>query len=919
MDKVAYIDNVPYQITRGETILEFVRRNRGRELIPTLCQADNLENYGSCRICSVEVALKENGTSRVMASCHSSVTEGQYIYPSTEKIKKLRKNIIELVLTDYPADKIHPGPGKLPTEFQLTLSSIGIPEVRYPVVNNHSDIAPDRSHPYIWSDMAECISCYRCVRACDELQSEHVLGVLGRGMNSRIIKGYNESFIDSPCVSCGACVQTCPTNAISDRYGTKTIKADEVIRTTCTYCGVGCNLEVKIKDGVVRGIQSPVDAEVNRGHTCLKGRFAFEFYNHPDRLRSPLIRKNGKLEEVSWDEAYTYAASRFREIKDKYGPDALAGISSSRCTNEENYLMQKFFRIVIGTNNIDGCARVCHAPTAMGMQWAYGTGAATNSINDLYKTGCILLIGSNPTSAHPVTGARIRSVAQQGIPLIVIDPLRIDLARFAKYHLQNRPGTNVAVLNMFAYYILDEGLIDLKFIESRTDGWDKFEKYLHNLDITELENICGVERELVRAAAIEYASAPTAMEFHGLGVTEHWQGTKSITLISNIAMMTGNIGKKGSGVNPLRGQNNVQGAADMGVQPHQGAGYLDVKDPENIALYTDFYGKEHPSKVGYRIPEMFAASQRGDLKAMWVMGEDLLQTDPNTCHVKDALEGLEFLVVQELFMTDTARIADVVFPASSFLEKEGTFTNGERRIQKVQKVVEPLSGTKPDGQIVVDMMNMMGHDQKGYSAKIILEEIAGVVPFYKGVKWDELGKNGKQWPVKIDGSDTKILHTDTFKNGKGKFHIWDFEESPELVANSSKYPYILTTGRLLEHYNSGTMTRRTPNKELVTEDILFIHPHDAEVKGISTGDFVIVFSARGQTNMKARVTDIVKPGVIYTTFHFPEASINYLTSNIGDEYTLTPEFKVVAVDFKKSFYGLLKKAECGADPERTRL
>ena len=919
MDKVAYIDNAPYEIVQSETILDFVRRNQGRELIPTLCQSDNLENYGSCRICSVEVALKENGPTRVMASCHSPVMEGQYIYPSTERIKKLRKNIIELVLTDYPAYKIHPEPGTLPTEFQMILSAIGIPEVRYPVAKDITEISPDMTHPYIWANMAECINCYRCVRACDELQSEHVLGIMGRGIHCRIIKGYDESFIDSPCVSCGACVQTCPTNALTDRYGTKTIKADTVIRTICTYCGVGCNLEVKVKEGVVSGIQSPLDAEVNRGHTCLKGRFAFEFYNHPDRLKSPMVRKNGKLEEVSWDDAYAYTALRFREIKDKYGSDALAGISSARCTNEENYLMQKFFRIVLGTNNIDGCARVCHAPTAMGMQWAYGTGAATNSVNDLYKTGCILLIGSNPTAAHPVTGARIRSLAQQGIPLIVIDPLRIDLARFAKYHLQNRPGTNVAVLNMFARYILDEGLVDVKFVESRTEGWDNFEKYLHAKDIAELEKICGVDRELVRAAAVEYASAPCAMEFHGLGVTEHWQGTKAITLISNIAMMTGNIGKEGSGVNPLRGQNNVQGAADMGVQPHQGAGYLDIEDPAMIALYTDFYKKEHPSKVGYRIPEMFAASQRGDLKAMWIMGEDLLQTDPNTCHVRDALEGLEFLVVQELFMTDTARIADVVFPASSFLEKEGTFTNGERRIQKVQKVIEPLPGTRPDGQIVVDMMNIMGYPQKGYSAKIILEEIAGIVPFFKGVKWDDLGVNGKQWPVLEDGSDTKIMHAVTFKRGKGKFHTWEFEESPEMLANSSKYPYILTTGRLLEHYNSGTMTRRTPNKELVTEDIMFIHPLDAKAKEIKTGDYVIVFSERGQTNMKAEITDIVKPGVLYTTFHFPEASINYLTSNVGDEYTLTPEYKVVAVDFKKSFYGQLKKAECIADAERRRI
>ena len=904
MERLAFIDNSPYNLSEGETILDFVRRHQGFDIIPTLCQADNLENYGSCRICSVEVSLKENGPSRVIASCHSPVTEGLYIYPSTGRIKKLRKNILELVLTDYPQGRIHPETGQLPTEFQQVLSSVGIPDVRYPRFAEPTGIIKDCSHPYIMSDLTECIKCYRCVRACDELQSGHILAVMGRGNESRIIKGFDESFADSSCVSCGACVQTCPTNALFDRYGTKTLMADKIIRTVCTYCGVGCNLEVKVKDGLIRGIQSPSDAEVNRGHTCLKGRFAFEFYNHPDRLRSPMIKKNGVLEKVSWEEAYAFAASGFKKIKDKYGPDSLAGISSARCTNEENYLMQKFFRIVIGTNNIDGCARVCHAPTAMGMQWAFGTGAATNSVSDIYKTSCILLIGSNPTSAHPVTGTRIRSVVQKGIPLIVIDPLRTDLAKFATYHLQNKPGTNVAVLNMFARYIMDEGLLDQNFIEKRTEGWDDFLEYLRNLNIDDQEKICGVNRELVKLAAIEYASAESAMEFHGLGVTEHWQGTKAITLILNIAMMTGNIGKEGSGINPLRGQNNVQGAADMGVQPHQGAGYLDVDDPANSLIYKSFYGKEHPSKPGYRIPEMFGAAQRGDLKAMWIMGEDLLQTDPNTCHVKSALESLEFLVVQELFMTDTARIADVVFPASSFFEKEGTFTNAERRIQKVQRVVEPLPGTRTDGRIVVEMMNAMGYNEKEYSPENILREIAGIVPFFKGVRWDNLGLNGKQWPVREDGSDTKILHTDTFKRGKGRFHTWAFEESPEILSNSQEYPYILTTGRILEHYNSGTMTRRTPNKELVREDILLIHPQDAGEKGVKSGDYVNVFSQRGHTIMKVKVSDIVKPGVLYTTFHFPETAINLLTSNVGDEYTLTPEYKLVAVDFKKSFQTL---------------
>jgi formate dehydrogenase major subunit len=910
MEMTAYIDDIPYEIKDGETILDFIRRNRGRELVPTLCQADNLENYGSCRVCSVEVALKKDGPARVMASCHTPVSDGYYIYPSTEKIKKLRKNIIELVLSEYPSGKIHPGPGRLPTEFQRVIASIGIPVVRYPENRRGEKIKPDRSHPYIWSDLDECIKCYRCVRACDELQSEHVLGIAGRGSGCRIIKGYDTDFISSGCVSCGACVQTCPTNAISDRFGTKTLFAEKVVRTTCTYCGVGCNLDVKVAGGDVRGIEAPIDAAVNRGHTCLKGRFAFEFYKHPDRLTLPLVKRNGNFEEASWDEAYNHIVRRLTDIRDKYGPDAIAGISSARCTNEENYLMQKFIRVVIGTNNIDGCSRVCHAPTAMGMQWAYGTGAATNSIEDLYKTECVILIGANPTAAHPVTGARIRAVVQSGTPLIVIDPLRIELARYAKYHLQNRPGTNVALLNMFARFILDYGKIDNEFIRTRTEGWEAFKEHLCRLNIDELEAVCGVDRNLVRAAAIEYSTANAAMEFHGLGVTEHWQGTKAITLIANIAMMTGNIGKEGAGVNPLRGQNNVQGAADMGVQPHQGAGYLPVDDPEVNRLYSEYYGKSVPSGIGYKIPEMFKASEKGDLKAMWIIGEDLLQTDPNTCHVRNALQNLEFLVVQELFMTDTARIADVILPASSFLEKEGTFTNGERRIQKVNRVVDPLPGTKPDGQIITEIMNRMGFHQEDYNPAVVLREISGIIPFFRGVRWEELGNNGKQWPVNEDGSETLILHTESFKRGKGKFHVWDFEETDELLNHSGKFPYILTTGRILEHYNSGSMTRRTPNSQLVTEDILFIHPDDAGKKEISDNDMVSIFSERGKTIMKARITDIVKPGVVYTTFHFPEASINYLTSGIADEYTLTPEYKVVAVDFEKSLFGSLSDHGC---------
>ena len=889
MEKIAFINDKPHYLNEGETILQFVRRHYGHDSIPTLCQADNLENFGSCRVCSVELALEKDGRKKVMASCHTPIVSGQYVYTNSERIVKLRKNILELILTDYPSDKILAEEGHLPTEFQKTIQQIGLPELRYPEGENHLNQKIDLSHPYIHSDLSQCIKCYRCIRACDELQSEQVLGMIGRGFDSSIIKGFDDNFMESPCVSCGACVQTCPTNALFDRFKAKTIIPDNEVRTVCTYCGVGCNLNVKVVDGEVKGIEAPIDAEVNRGHTCVKGRYAFQFYNHPDRLNTPLIRKNGNLEPASWEEAYETIVSKFTEIKNEFGPDALAGISSSRCTNEENYLMQKFFRFVIGTNNIDGCARVCHAPTALGMQNAYGTGAATNSIEDLYHTNCILLIGADPTDGHPVTGARIRAEVMKGTTLIVIDPLKIELAKYAKYHLQLRPGTNVALLNMFAYFIIEEGLLDETFINERTEGFDSFRKYILGQDIEKLEQLTGVEKELVKAAAIEYASAERAMEFHGLGVTEHWQGTKAIMLISNIAMMTGNIGKKGVGINPLRGQNNVQGAADMGVQPHQGAGYFDVTKEENSVYYEKLFGIKPPKEIGYKIPEMFKASIEGDLKALWIMGEDLIQTDPNTCHVEEALKGLDFLVVQELFMTDTAKIADVVLPASSFLEKEGTFTNGERRIQKVQQVVEPISGTKPDGVIVTELMNAMGYPQPPYSAKTMLEEISTVVPFFKGVTWENLGKYGLQWPVNEKGEDTKILHLDQFKRGLGRFHSWDFEESPELVENADKFPFIMTTGRILEHYNSGTMTRRTPNKDLFTEDILHIHPEDAKEKGIESGDFVEVSSSRGMVRMKAIVSAKVKRGVLFTTFHFPEISINYITSGVGDEFTLTPE------------------------------
>ena len=898
-ETIAYINDISYPINKGETILSFVRRYLGKDFVPTLCDAPNLDPFGACRVCSVDVKLNKEGPAKSQASCHTPLIPNSYIYTHSDRIVKLRKNIVELVLTDHPLDCLTCEVNNN-CELQSVAAKVGVRDVRYPKGQNHLDRKKDLSHPYMTSDFSKCINCFRCVRACDEVQGEFVLNMAGRGFDSHIIKSFDASFFESDCVSCGACAQACPTSAISDVFESKSVVADKKVRTVCTYCGVGCNLEVAVLNGKVKSIQAPYDSEVNQGHTCLKGRYAFSFYNHPDRIRTPLIRKNGKLESVTWDEAYDFIAKKLSEIKNKYGPDSIAGISSARCTNEENYLMQKFLRAVVGTNNIDCCARVCHSPTALGMQRAFGTGAATNSIDDIKDTNCILIIGANPTDAHPVTGAKLKQFAISGKTSIVIDPRRTEMAKYATYHLQLKPGTNIALLNMMLFYIISEGAEAKAFIENRTEGYSDFCEQILKLDMNEMETITGVKKDLVKNAALAYANAPNAMSFHGLGVTEHTQGTFTVMLISDLAMITGNIGRRGVGVNPLRGQNNVQGAADMGCQPHQGAGYLNSYDPEINKQYEAFYKTKIPMGKGYKIPEMFEASIDGKLKALWLMGEDVVQTDPNTNKVIAAMENLELLVVQEIFMTETSKYATVILPGATFLEKSGTYTNSERRIQRVNKAVEPLAGTKSDGQILVEIMNKMGYPQADFHPKVMLEEISKIVPFFAGVKWDNLGDNGKQWPVKKDGSDTEILHLETFERGKGKFHYFDFIESEELTLHSKEYPYIITTNRDLEHYNAGTMTRRTGNVKINTEDLLMINPLDAKKHLINEGDFVCIESPRGKIDVKAKITDEVKPGILSTTFHFPEVMINIITSDEHDSEALCPEFKVVAVNIRKS-------------------
>ena len=906
--KTAYIDNQAFEIVEGETMLSFIRRYKDKSLVPTLCDAPNLDPFGACRVCSVEVALDENGPVKTIASCHAPVTSGQYIYTSTDSVKALRKNIIELVLTDHPLDCLTcEVNGNY--ELQTVAAQVGIRDVRYPAGDDHLFRTKDLSHPYMTSDLSKCINCYRCVRACDEVQGEFVLSMSGRGFDSHIIKGMDTSFMESDCVSCGACSQACPTSAISDVFQSKAIQATDTTRTICTYCGVGCNLEVSTSNGEILSITAPYDAEVNQGHTCIKGRYAFKFYDHPERLDSPMIKRDGVFEKVSWDEVYDYISLKLSSYKSEFGSDSIAGISSARCTNEENYLMQKFIRTVIGTNNIDGCARVCHSPTALGMQRTFGTGAATNSIDDIKDTNCIMVIGANPTDAHPVTGAKLKQFSMKLDNVsIVIDPRRTELARYATHHIPLRPGTNVAVLNMMMYYIISEGLADASFIENRTEGFEDFKKEILNIDLDHLEDVCGVDRNVIKDAAIAYATAPNAMSFHGLGVTEHSQGTFTVMQIADLALLTGNIGRRGVGVNPLRGQNNVQGSADMGVQPHQGAGYLDVTKEDVNKKYNEFYGVDVPMEIGYKIPEMFDAALDGKLKALWVIGEDIVQTDPNTKKVIKALEATDLVIVQELFMTETAKYADVILPGASFLEKSGTFTNGERRVQAVRQVVKPVVGSKPDGQIIVEIMNKMGYPQPAYTPDGMLEEISQIVPFFAGISWERLGKNGLQWPVAKDGTDTQILHTVDFKRGKGYFEFNAWEETKELTVHAKDYPYILTTNRELEHYNCGAMTRRTSNEMILKDDYLMINPEYAKENLISEGDYVCLESPRGKVDVKARITDEVKSGILSTTFHFPEIMINNLTGDIHDSEAMCPEYKVVAVRIRKS-KGKYKPAE----------
>jgi formate dehydrogenase major subunit len=869
--------------------------------IPKLCATDQLEAFGSCRLCLVQI----DGMKGLPASCTTPVTAGMKVTTQNPKLAQVRRGVMELYISDHPLDCLT-CPANGHCELQDMAGVVGLREVRYGYEGaNHLSAAKDTSNPYFTFDASKCILCSRCVRACDEQQGTLALTIANRGFDSQVAASQNVSFMDSECVSCGACVQACPTATLTENSLIEKGQAEHSAVTTCAYCGVGCSFRAEMKgEELVRMVPNK-DGHANHGHSCVKGRFAIGYATHPDRILKPMIRAKitDPWREVSWQEAIDHAAGELKRIQKQYGRDSIGGITSSRCTNEETYLVQKLVRAGFGNNNVDTCARVCHSPTGYGLKQTLGESAGTQNFDSVMQADVIFIIGANPTDGHPVFASQMKRRLRAGARLIVADPRSIDLVRTphiaADYHLKLRPGTNVALIDSMAHVIVAEGLVDEAFVRARCDV-ESFEQWRafvadarHSPEA--MESVTGVPAAAVRSAARLFATGGNGAIYYGLGVTEHSQGSTMVIGIANLAMATGNIGREGVGVNPLRGQNNVQGSCDMGSFPHEFPGYRHVSDHATRRLLEGAWGVSLQSTPGLRIPNMFEAALDGDFKGLYIEGEDIAQSDPNTQHVTAALLAMECIIVQDLFLNESAKFAHVFLPGSSFLEKDGTFTNAERRISRVRKVMQPKSGYA-DWEITQLLANGLGYPMNYGHPGEIMDEIARLTPTFTGVSFDAIDRLGSiQWPCNADHpSGTPTMHIDEFVRGKGRFLITEYVPTSEKV--NSRYPLILTTGRILSQYNVGAQTRRTENNRWHAEDRLEIHPNDAEQRGIVDGDWVGIASRAGETVLRARVTERVQPGVVYTTFHFPESGANVITTDNSDWATNCPEYKVTAVE-----------------------
>ena len=868
--------------------------------IPKLCATDSLESFGSCRLCLVEI----DGRAGYPASCTTPVAPGMVVRTQTEKLEQLRKGVMELYISDHPLDCLTCSANG-DCELQDMAGAVGLREVRYGYEGeNHLVAEKDESNPYFTFDSTKCIVCSRCVRACDEVQGTLALTVDGRGFESHIVASQDQDFLSSECVSCGACVQACPTSALIEKSVIEKGTPDRAVVTTCAYCGVGCTFRAEMRGEELVRMVPWKDGKANRGHSCVKGRFAWGYAQHKERILKPMIRASvdEPWREVSWDEAIAHTASEFRRIQAKYGIRSIGGITSSRCTNEETFLVQKLVRQGFGNNNVDTCARVCHSPTGYGLKTTFGTSAGTQDFDSVMNADVIMVIGANPTDAHPVFASRMKRRLRQGARLIVVDPRSIDLVRTphveARHHLPLKPGTNVAVLTAMAHVIVEEGLADHAYIRERCD-WDEYQDWAAFVSEPHrspeaIEPLTGVPAADLRAAARLYATGGNGAIYYGLGVTEHSQGSSTVMAIANLAMATGNIGREGTGVNPLRGQNNVQGACDMGSFPHEFSGYRHVSDDATRGLFEKDWGVALDPEPGLRIPNMLDAATDGVFKGLFVQGEDILQSDPNTHHVAAGLAAMECVVVQDLFLNETANYAHIFLPGSTFLEKDGTFTNAERRIQLVRKVMAPLNGYA-DWEIVQLVAKAMGLEWNYTHPSQIMDEVARLTPTFAGVSFDLLDEQGSvQWPVNAKAPlGTPMMHIEGFARGKGKFVVTDYVATDEKTG--PRYPLLLTTGRILSHYNVGAQTRRTGNTAWHPEDLLEIHPSDAENRGIKERDWVYLRSRAGETTLRATVTERVAPGVVYTTFHHPETQANVITTDYSDWATNCPEYKVTAV------------------------
>ena len=896
------IDGVQVTVPEGSSVMRAASESGIK--IPRLCATDSLKSFGSCRICLVEI----EGRRGFPASCTTTVEAGMQVNTQSDEIGKLRRDVMELYISDHPLDCLT-CPTNGDCELQDTAGEVGLRAVRYGFEgDNHLIAEKDESNPYFTFDASKCIVCSRCVRACEETQGTFALTIDGRGFESKVSVGPADNFMESDCVSCGACVDACPTATLTEKSIIGAGKPEHSVVTTCAYCGVGCSFKAEMKGNEVVRMTPYKDGKANEGHACVKGRFAFGYATHKDRITKPMIRESieDPWKEVSWDEAVNYTAKRFKDIQARHGRTSIGAISSSRCTNEEVYLVQKMVRTGFGNNNIDTCARVCHSPTGFGLKTTLGESAGTQTFASVAKADVIIVMGANPTEAHPVFGSRLKRRLREGAKLIVIDPRQIELVNAphirADFHLPVRPGTNVTVLNALAHVIITEGMQAEEYIAERceTDDFDAWTQFIseerHSPEST--EQYSGVPADDLRAAARLYAQGGNGAIFYGLGVTEHSQGSTSVMAIANLAMLTGNIGREGVGVNPLRGQNNVQGACDMGSFPHELPGYRHISSKVTRNLFEGEWGVTLDSEPGLRIPNMFDAAIDGDFKGLYCQGEDIAQSDPNTQHVEAALTAMECLVVQDIFLNETAKFAHVFLPGASFLEKDGTFTNAERRISRVRKTMPPLSG-KADWEGTMALANALGCNFEYDHPSEIMDEIARLTPTFTGVSYKKLDDLGSiQWPCNdYTPAGTPVMHVDEFVRGKGFFAITEYIASEERA--NRKFPLLLTTGRILSQYNVGAQTRRTKNSEWHEEDTLEIHPHDAEERGINHGDWVGIQSRVGETVLHADVTSRVKPGVIYTTFHHPVSGANVITTDNSDWATNCPEFKVTAVQVSK--------------------